>query len=700
MSHRPASSRLLPGVGILLLALWYGGTLWATDQGVRNVEAHTTLTPPLPAATEPWRAMRFFGDPDAYQWLSFARDLRASGHFRVRWTRADNVPCGRAVHWAQLPIWSLVGLSFALERVAGVSPPVALEWAGRLLMPLAGFLFCTAILLMLARWTRPAIGLFAAMSIAISCLYDFHPLRPDHHGFQIAFGVCSLLCLLGSGMGRFRTGGPGPCPGGDLLPTLASARRRFVASGIFGGMALWMGATVFAFILFAVAAGTAFALFLSSPAGARDGGDFHPDLFRWWGVAGAGSALFFYLLEYAPAHFSMRLEVNHPLYALCFLGTAECLRAIACWKQDRAAFRRRDALFAGLGILAAAVLPALVLFGPVAGYIPRTPLMLRLHSRFIIEFLPLWQTASAKICLDHALLFLLGGATLLLTENLLRRQRLPGPYEAPLRLLAILSVWIFLLFLWQVRWLQFLAPFFILFAAFCLAALLEGVRAHPLRHRSASYLPLLLGFLAVAQTAQAAGAVLHPLRQIWRVEKMDELWVRYMLQRNLMLQLKAVGHGERLRLLLPAEMATAAYYFGLGEAVGSLYWENLEGLTATAEFLGDPLPGRRAREIARERGLTHVLLNQNLNDASMFYHLLTGKTDRSGLLNTVGGALSDPTAAELPDWLTPDEGLSRLASRSYFIFIPAISQWLPLNIPVRIYAVQPMHDSPAPPAPP
>ena len=181
---------------------------------------------------------------------------------------------------------------------------------------------------------------------------------------------------------------------------------------------------------------------------------------------------------------------------------------------------------------------------------------------------------------------------------------------------------------------------------------------------------------------------------------MDELWVRYMLQRNLMLQLKAVGHGERLRLLLPAEMATAAYYFGLGEAVGSLYWENLEGLTATAEFLGDPLPGRRAREIARERGLTHVLLNQNLNDASMFYHLLTGKTDRSGLLNTVGGALSDPTAAELPDWLTPDEGLSRLASRSYFIFIPAISQWLPLNIPVRIYAVQPMHDSPAPPAPP
>ena len=684
--------------GILLLTLWHGGTLWAIDQGVRNVEAHTTLTPPLPAATEPWRAMRFFGDPDAYLWLSMTRDLRASGHFRVRRTGADNAPCGREVHWAQLPIWSLAGLSLALEKIGGRSPPVALELAGRLLMPLVGFLFCAAVLLLLARWIHPVIGLFAALSIASSSALDFHPLRPDHHGFQIACVVLSLLCLLGSGMGWCRISSERPSAGRGLIPTLSAARGRFIASGIMAGMGFWLGATVFEFVLFAIVAGTALALLLSSPPDARDPAVLHPDLFRWWGLAGAGSALFFYLLEYAPTHFSMRLEVNHPLHALCWLGAAECLRALARWKQGRASFRRSDGLFAILGLLAAAALPALILFGPVEWYIPRKPLMLRLCAQFIFELFSFSRAASPTAVLENSPLFLLGAASLILTLILFRRRQLPFPYQAPLRLLAIVSVWISMLFLWQVRWIHFLLPFYILFAAFCLSAMRAGTRADFPRHRSA-YLPLLLGFLIAAQTAQAAFVSLRPIRDMLRVEKMDPLFFKYMFQRNAMLQLKAAIHGERLRLILPAEMAPAAYYFGVGDAIGSLYWENLAGLAATAEFLGNPLPGLRAREIARDRGLTHVILNEGMDDAFMFYNLLDGKTDRSGLLTTVGGALAEPGGLRAPDWLRPDYRLALVASQSYSIYLPAIARWVPFGIPIRIYAVQPTA-TPPPPAPP
>src|SRR5687768_9341451 len=34
---------------------------------------------------------------DSYYWLGFARDLQASGDWRLRWTRRDNPPEGRAV---------------------------------------------------------------------------------------------------------------------------------------------------------------------------------------------------------------------------------------------------------------------------------------------------------------------------------------------------------------------------------------------------------------------------------------------------------------------------------------------------------------------------------------------------------------------------------------------------------------------------
>lgn len=695
----PTRPALAIACGFVLLALWHSGTLWATEQGVRNVEAHTALKPPTPDAAEPWRAMRFFGDPDAYHWLSFTRDLRASGHFRVRHTFADNAPYGRDVHWAQLPIWMLAGMSFALERAGGLPPPLALEWAGRLLMPLAGFLFCAALFWLAARWLSSLLAWALVLPTAFSSFYDFHPLRPDHHGFQIAFAVLSLLCLLCSGMGWHRTGSPQPSVGHDLLPTLADARKRFVASGILGGMALWLGATVFAFTLFAIAAGTAFAVFRSSPADNSVGVAFRPELFRWWGFAGAGTSLLFYLLEYAPSHFSMRLEVNHPLYALCWLGTAECLRAVARWKQGRATFRWQDGFLAGLGLLAAAALPAFVLFGPAAWYLPRAPLMLRLHARFIIEFLPLWEAASPKVYLGHLPLLLLGGAALALTGFLSWRNRLPFAFQAPLRLLSVVAVWVFILFHWQGRWVQFLAPFFILFAAFGLAALIDGARGHSAR-RLPSGLPILLGILLLAQAGHAARGALRPLRQLIRVEAMDELWFKYMLQRNLMLQLKASAPGQRLRLILPAEMAPAAYYFGVGDAIGSLYWENLEGLTATAEFLGDSAAGLRAREIARERGITHVLLNQGLDDASMFYHLLDGKTDRDGLLRTVGGVLSDSAGIRAPGWLRQEYSLSSLASQNYFIYIPAIARWEPFSLSFRMYAVRPT-PAPAPaPTPP
>jgi hypothetical protein len=176
---------------------------------------------------------------------------------------------------------------------------------------------------------------------------------------------------------------------------------------------------------------------------------------------------------------------------------------------------------------------------------------------------------------------------------------------------------------------------------------------------------------------------------MFRAEHMDAGWLQFMLQRNAILQLKAASGGERMRLILPVAMAPAAHYFGLGDAVASLYWENEEGLAATAEFLGDPLPGQRARQVVRERRLTHLLVDSSQRDTRMFYHLLYGKPDAPDFQQTLGGALSQPTDARLPAWLCPDQRLTDIASQAWYIYIPANQTWAQFHLPLQVVAFQP-----------
>ena len=63
---------------VCLLGIWLGGMAWWTDRGVRRVEDFSTIQPADPSIQEPWRTHRFFIDPDSYQWLAMARDLRAA----------------------------------------------------------------------------------------------------------------------------------------------------------------------------------------------------------------------------------------------------------------------------------------------------------------------------------------------------------------------------------------------------------------------------------------------------------------------------------------------------------------------------------------------------------------------------------------------------------------------------------------------
>lgn len=661
----------LAWLAIVLLAGWFGGMGWGIDAALRKFERHTTANPPQVDPGDSWRHARLFVDPDAYYWLSYARDLRQSGHFRLRRTNADNAPYGREMHWSHLPIWSLMGLSAAFEK-AGVAPPIALELAGRCLMPLTGFLSFSALILFLRRRIGPGAAALCALAPAALLLWDFHPLRPDHHAFQIMAAFFCGLALLFSGFGWTSSNRPG-----------GGANRLFILSGLMGGIGLWLGATIFYFSLAALALASAFLLLFAPTASEAAGLRMRPERWRHWSWAGAGTALLLYAVEYAPGPFPLRLEVNHPLYALSWLGIGEGLYLLARWKHVDRRLSAPRLIHAGLALLAAAALPALVLFGPEAAYLPRTLVIWRLCARNIHEFLTVHAYAVQNN--ENAWLLLLRFLAPGITGIglwLYLRPKLQLAF--PFRLMLWFSLPLFVLFtgllFWQIRWRSFATMFSLLLAIATICAFQSAA------DRSARRAALLVTALLGLQWLVGLGVGLYPLAAMWKVDQIDPIYLKALQLRNLMVNLKQSFPATPLRLLAPAEMAPAAYYFGVGDGIDSLYWENPDGLKAAAECYADPLPGNRAQEIVAERQITHVVMNEGAQDALMFYYLHTGRDDQSGASRTVGGALTG-IGMEIPPWLRFDEKLNATVNPGLYTFVPAIGQWAPTRLATRIYTV-------------
>lgn len=671
----PSSSAVprksLTWLPILLLAVWFGGMSWGIDTALRRFERHTSATPPQINASESWRQARLFIDPDAYYWLSYTRDLRQSGQWRLRHTLADNAPYGREMHWSHLPIWSLMAISATLEKI-GVAPPIALELAGRLLMPLTGFLAFSALFL----WLRRRIGLWEAALCALApaalLFWDFHPLRPDHHAVQIMAAFFCWLALLFSGFGWTSS-----------ARTDGAAKRLFILSGLLGGVGLWAGATAFFFSLAAITLAATVLLFFSPNASETSGLRMRPDCWRIWSWAGAGTALLCYALEYAPGPFAMRLEVNHPLYALSWLGIGECLYLWARWKHVDRRLSTLRLIHAALALTTAAALPVLVLFGPESAYLPRTLLMWRLHARHINEFVTVfvWATQNSE---NPWLLLLrfIGPGLACIGGWLWLRPKLRLPFTAQLRVRFALPLFVVFtaLLLWQIRW----RPFAAMASLLVVIAFLSAWRTSA--EKIAQRATLLVATLVGLQWLLGLWIGLAPLADMWKVKTIDPLYLKALQQRNLMINLKETESTTPLRVLAPAEMTPLVYYFGVGDGIGSLYWENGAGLEAAAEFYADPLPGKRARDIADKRQITHVIMNEGAQDALMFYDLHTGSSDQLRASQTVGGALTG-IGTEIPPWLHYDEKLNASVNPVLYTLVPAIGQWVPTHLATRIYTV-------------
>jgi tetratricopeptide (TPR) repeat protein len=273
---------------------------------------------------------------DGYHYMmQTERMLAGVEGIRVRHTDYDNPPDGRAVHWASYLHWVAGALALGYSAVTGQPAALGVEWAGPWANTACLALFIVAVVPLVARrfGSIPA-SLLALGFFVVYPYYEFSFVGYfDHQGLAASYNLAMVLFLAAGGAGWVKIEGADPALLNETdrslyewLPARPQAKHWFVASAIFGGVNLWIStaSTVPAMMGIGIAA-----LFVTGLLGrgnpVKSPWKTDPTLWRVWGITGSITSLFFYLLEYAPSHFTWRLEVNHPFYALAWLAAGDAL---------------------------------------------------------------------------------------------------------------------------------------------------------------------------------------------------------------------------------------------------------------------------------------------------------------------------------------------------------------------------------------
>ncbi len=584
---------------------------------------------------------------DGYVWNRHAENLGKDGDLRLRFTDMDNAPEGREVHWNSAFAWYLRGLGEIYRAVTGDSLRNGIYrmsiWANPILLILAMGLFAT----LSARRFGPMCGgiLVFGMLFTPTFYEGFLPAYPDHHGL-IAFAILGqVFGIAWAGAGWVQSvGGTAFVPPRSLL----QARHGMIFSAICGAAGLWISA----FSTVVVTAGIGFGVVLSNALFARSarsaGCVFHGELWKLWAWVGAAGSLGFYLLEYFPNHLGMRLEVNHPLYALAWLGGGWGVATLASWL---AAENREPFPWKTLAICAAAcaILPLTLAFGGSAVYIPRDPFMGRLWKN-IAELLPLttristgtltWRTAFGFF----PLFFLLGLALVAL-------KRVNSGDKAGLLFLLTPIFTTTALQMYQTRWGMLAGPLYIALAAIALPLTWQTFSRHL---GSRLVVGIATAVIAILIAYPVANDFIRPAAaQFFSSNKtgLDPSQALHLLHRDMARAIIADAKGKPPVVLSSPNSSCMLGTMGGFQTIGTLYWENVDGLKAAARLL-NAQSEQEAFELLKKHGVTHITFMPWENFMEPYFRLLApdpslGESFSKSFGNQVF------FGRRLPTWLRP-----------------------------------------------
>ena len=366
-------------------------------------------------------------------------------------------------------------------------------------------------------------------------------------------------------------------------------------------------------------------------------------------MAGAATSLLLYAVEYLPSHLSLRLEVNHPLYALSWLAGGELLsRMLGLRFGIRAWSRREFGVDLALASLVA-VLPVVFLLGGEQVHAMRDAEVFRLHE-FVNESQPYF--AFFKVPWVFFANFLLLPFFLPLAAGLVFfARRLDGFGRWMLWIGFVAALGALVLTGLERRWVCYFAQYGVVLMAIVLS-IGAGWLELPARRIAVAIAIVVLGagpvFLFRQQLAKIA--------ELRAGETIDRQVMQRILMKRYAVQMAAVLRGREVRLLAEPSLAPSLFYFGGLRSTVTFYWENRAGVQAAADFF-DAADDGTARCVAAERGLTHVLMPANGRVPAVFHYIHTGQPLPPGGSNFAERLVRGRAR---PGWIAPDPSLANL----------------------------------------
>jgi len=647
----PARPNRLPWLGFLVILLaaitWVGAHAFLVDSV--TVRLCEQLDKGIPQEK---RMPVFLSEIafDGYMWNHLAEHVGEGGDFRVRFTHFDNAPKGRENHWSSGFAWYLRGLGEIYRSVTDDSLRNSIFrmsiWANSILLVLAIIIFAS----LSAIRFGPLCGAVIALGmISVPTFYEgFLPAYPDHHGI-LAFALLGMTF----GVAWAGAGWVQRPAGTDFAPphSLKQARHGMIFSAACGAAGFWISAFSTAVVIFGIGVAAILSSALHLGKVKKDAScQFHPELWRLWGIAGAIGCLFFYALEYFPFRIGMRLEVNHPLYALAWMGGAWGICEITTWLANKerslSNFPCRNVI---LAVVACSILPAFIMAGRDSFYIVLEPFMKKLSAN-IAETLPLLQRIQMggltwQMAFGWFPIFVVGAIAL-------QFSRLVGSGTKAVLIFLVVPILNITAFqFYQVRWGMLAGPLYIALAGIMIPQVWRLVPPRTAPRTLVAVVLVALGFLFVQPTFRNSFQICWVQFQSGEKIQLTPGQGLALLHRQMARAISDSANGKPVVLLSSPNSSCLLSALGGFRAIGTLYWENIDGLKAAAAGLNTQSDDE-ALAFLRVHGVTHVSLMSWENFIEPYFRILyASPVPSKSFQNSFGKrALFDKV---IPSWSRP-----------------------------------------------
>lgn len=369
------------------------------------------------------------------------------------------------------------------------------------------------------------------------------------------------------------------------------------------------------------------------------GAQFDGSLWRLWGRLGAAASVCFYLLEYAPNHLGLRLEVNHPIYALAWWSGAEIVALLADHHLAGTGGLPKPLGRLAMCLVALAVAPLTIALGGIHVFVVSDPFVAKVPMT-VAEGLSLF---AAKDVFGWQAFFGYAGWNLLpvpVALWLIFRRTTRSRFILVFSTLVALG-FVVLLFS-QVRWsLGASGP------VLCLLLIATATALDSRSPRTRWLVVGAIGGLLFIPTAIRRISVVEDTVSARQADRMD---LQQILYRDAAAAIRASQPQGDIVLLASPNGSCGMGYYGQFKTIGTLYWENYRGMRTAAEIFcasGE----ESALELVRSHGITHIAMISEESFLSQFFSILHPELPPEDLRKTFGYSLL--VKQTLPRWLRP-----------------------------------------------